>query len=121
MEHPRPQTRQIREHGQAKDKPQLRLIRVRDKSAAASSPCQQARQQTVRSRDKDTASTGCQAAAATDANGPQTGRNPELSTSAASFLTNIGCEPKQAENCPDHRIAVAISPPTRFPIHIRKI
>lgn len=54
-----------------------------------------------------------------DANGPQTGRNPALSTSAAPFLTNIGCEPKQAPNCPGGRIAVAISPPTRLPAHIR--
>lgn len=103
------------------DRPQLRLIRVREQSAATSSQWHQVREQTVRSRDTDTASTGCQAAASTDANGPQTGRNPELSTSAASFLTNIGCEREPAKHCPDGRIVVAISPPTHFPVYILRI
>lgn len=116
-----PEKWQIRGNGQAKDRPQLRLIRVRKQSVAASSPCHQARQQTVRSPDKDTASTGCQAEVATDANSPQTGRNSELSRSTASLLTNIGCEPEHAKNCPGVRILVAISPPTRFPVHIRSI
>jgi hypothetical protein len=117
----RPGKRQIREHGQAKDRPQLRLIRVREQSVVASSPCQQARQQTVRSSDINADSTACNAAAATDGNDPQTGRNPELSRSTASFLTNIGCEPEQAENCAGGRIVVAISTPNRFPVQIRRI
>jgi hypothetical protein len=121
MSHSRPQTRQVHEHGQAKDWPQLRLIRVRGQSAAASSPRHQAREQSVRSRDKDTVSTGCQKAAATDGNRPQTDRNPALSMSAASFLTRIGCEPEQAKSCPGGRIVVAISQPTRFPVCIRSI
>jgi hypothetical protein len=116
-----PEKLQVREHGQAKDRPQLRLIRVREQAAAASSQWHQARQQTVRSRGIDTVSTGCRTAAGTDANGPRTGRNPGLSPTAASFLTNIGCEPEPAPNCPGGRIVLAISPPTRFPVHIRSI
>jgi len=99
----------------------LRPIPVRGQSAAASSPCHQAREQSVRSRDKDTVSTGCQQAAATDGNRPQPGRNPALSTSAASFLTKIGCEHEQAQSRPSGGIVVAISLPPRFPVRVRGI
>ncbi len=119
MNHSRPQTRQIREHGQAADRPQLRLIHVRAQSAAASRTRQRARQQSVRSPDKDTASTRSQMTTARAANGPQTGRNLGFPTSAASFLNNTGREPKQAKNCPGGRIAVAISPPISFLVRIR--
>jgi hypothetical protein len=121
MSHSRPQTRQVREHGQAKDWPQLRLIRVRGQSVTASSPCHQAREQSVRSRDKDTVSTGCQKAAAADGNRPQTDRNPALSTSAASFLTKIGCEPEQAQSRPSGGIVMATPQPTRSPVYVRNI
>jgi hypothetical protein len=119
MSRSRPQTRQVREHGQAKDWPHLRLIRVRGQSTAASNPCHQAREQSVRSRDKDTVSTSCQKAAATDGNRPQTDRNPALWTSAASVLIKIGCEPEQAKSCPSGRIVVATSQPPHFLVRIR--
>jgi len=99
----------------------MRLIRVRGQSTSSSSPCHQAREQSVRCRDKDTVSTGCQKAAATDGNRPQTDRNPALSTSPVSFLVKIGSEPEQAKSCPGGRIVVAISRPTRFSVHIRTI
>jgi hypothetical protein len=121
MSHSRPQTRQVREHGQAKDWPQLQLIRVRGQSTAASNPCHQAREQSVCCRDKDTVSTGCQKAVAADGNRPQTDRNPALSTTAASFLIKIGFELEQAKSCPSGRIVVAISQPLRFPVRIRSI
>ena len=121
MSHSRPQTRQVREHGQAKDWPQLRLIRVRGQSAAASSPCHQAREQSVRCRDKDTVSTGCQKTAAADGNRPQTDRNPALSATAASFLTKIGSEPEQAQSGPSGGSVMATPQPTRFPVCIRSI
>ena len=121
MNRRRPEARQVREHEQAEDRPQLRFNHVREQSAAASSLCHQAPQQTVRSRDEDASSSGCQATAATDANGPQTGHNPELSTSAASFPSSIGCEPEQPQVRPHRRIAVAVSRPIRFPVHIRNV
>ena len=43
------------------------------------------------------------------------------STSEALTMTDFGRESEPATNCPRHRIAVAISPPTRFPVHIRSI
>jgi len=58
MNHARPQARQSRGHEQTEDSPQLRPIRVHEQSAFVSSPRQEARQQSVHIRGKDTVSTG---------------------------------------------------------------
>jgi len=121
MNHARPQARQIREREQSEDRPKLRLIRVREQSPVASSPRHRSRQQSVRSRDKDTISTGRNTAVATDMDTPQTDRNSEPAAAAASPLTGIGRAFEQVTNCPSHYIAVAISPLTCFPVHIRTI
>lgn len=121
MNHARTQSRQIREDGQAKSRPQLRLIRVRKQSAAASSPGQQARAQTVRIRGDDAVSTVREPAAATGMDTPQADRVPQLAVAVVQPHTGIGREPDQAGGCPIHRIAVNISPPISFPIHIRSI
>jgi hypothetical protein len=55
------------------------------------------------------------------ANCPQTVRSLALFTSTISPLANIGRKLRQAKNCPSRRIAVSMSPPTNFPIHIRNI
>ena len=101
------------------DRPQLRLIRVREQSASASSPRQQARAQTVHIRGNNAASTVREPAAAADLDIPRTGCIPELVVAAVQPQTGIGREPDQAGNCPIHRITVDILPPTSFPVHIR--
>jgi hypothetical protein len=116
-----PGKQQIREHGLAKDRPQLRLIRVRKQSAVASSPCHQARQQTVRIPERTTDTAVREQALAMIANRPQTVRSLARSTSTISLLTKIGCEPRQAKNCPSRRIVVSMFPPASFPVHIRII
>jgi len=116
-----PQTRQIREREQARNRPQTRFIRVREQSENAFSPRAQTRQQTVRNRDQATASTVCDQAFARDGRNPQTVRSLALSMSAISPLTNIDRESRQAMNCPSRRIVVSIFPPTSFPVHIRII
>jgi hypothetical protein len=119
MNHARTQSRQVREHGQAKSRPQLRLIRVRKQSAAASSPGQQARVQTVHIRGNDAASTGREPVAATELDIPQTDPIREPVVAAVQSQSGMGREPIQAGNCPIHRIAVDILPPTSFPVCIR--
>ena len=93
MNHAQPQTRQVREHGQAEARPQLRLIRVLEQSASASSPGQQAREQSVHIRGNDAASTAHDPAAATDMDTPQTDNNPEHAVTAAPSLAGIIREP----------------------------
>jgi hypothetical protein len=121
MKHTQPQTRQIRAPEQAQNRPQPQPVHVREQSSSAFSPRHQARQQTVRVRDDATISVGCHEAATAETTCPQTDRSPELSTSTASFLNNIGREPEQAKKCPSRRITVSMSPPTSFPVHIRNI
>ncbi|MCI0748451.1 MAG: hypothetical protein L0Y58_23845 [Verrucomicrobia subdivision 3 bacterium] len=121
MNHARPQARQIREREQAEGSPQSRLIRVRERSASASNPRQQARQQSVRIRDEERVSTARDATAATDVDTPRAGRDSELAVATTSPLTCSGRESELAANCPRHRLAVAISPTIRFPVHIRII
>jgi len=60
-------------------------------------------------------------ALAMGANRSQTVRSLALSTSTISPLTNIGRKPRQAKHYPSRRIAVFMSPPTSFPVHIRNI
>jgi hypothetical protein len=69
----------------------------------------------VRDHDQNTASTDCCLCRMGAANSPQTGNNPELSTSPAAFLTCTRCEPEQATNCPSRHLRVTISPPNSFP------
>ncbi len=108
-------------HGQVEARPQLRLIHVRAQSAAASRTRHQAEQRSVRSPDKDTALTRSQTTTAGAANRPQAGRNPGFSTSEAWFLTRLGRELEQPQVRPSRRIAVAITRPIRFLVHIRSI
>ena len=111
----------VREREQAEGSPQSRLIRIREQSASASSPRQQARPQSVRIRDEGTVSTVRDTAAATDADTPQTDRDSELSVATASPLIGNGRESKQPKGCPVRRIVVATSPPTNFRVHIHII
>jgi hypothetical protein len=121
MNQSRPQARQIREREQAADRQQLRVISLPEQSASASKTLHQAWQQSVPVRDKDRTSPGFGPAVAMDTNSPQTGRNPELSTSEAAFPTSIGCEPNQPQARPRRRIAVAVTRLIRFRVHIRSI
>lgn len=121
MKHARPQARQIREREQAKGSPQLRLILVREQSASAFSPRQQARQQSVRGCGKAALSTVRIAATTTDADTPRSDRDSVLAAVTAKPLTSIGRESEQAANCPDHCIAVVFSSLIHFPVHIRSI
>lgn len=114
----RPQTRQVREHGQAKSRPQLRLFRVREQSASAFSPRQQAREQSVHIRGIDAASTGHNLAVATDLDTPQTNRDSELATTTVATLTGIERGNEHAKSCPIRCIAVDILPPISFPVCI---
>jgi hypothetical protein len=117
MNHARPQSRQIREREQAKDRPQLRLIRVREQSTFASSP----RQQSVRSRDQGAVSPVRDLKAAMDMDTPRAGHYSELADAKTSLLTGSSRESEPAAIGPRHRLVVAISPLTSFPVHIRTI
>jgi hypothetical protein len=121
MNQTRPQTRQIREHGQAEARPQLRLVHVRAQSAAASSPGQRAREQSVHVRGNDTSSTGHDLAVATDIDSSQADRDSELATATVEPLTGIERGNAQVKHCPIHGIAVDALPPISFPVHIRHI
>jgi hypothetical protein len=101
--------------------PQVRLIHIREQSASASSPCQQARKQSVHIRGNDAASIGHDPAVATDTDTPQTDRDSELVAATVAPLTGIEREPDTAENYPIRRIAGDNSPPIGFPVHIRHI
>lgn len=114
-----PQARQVREHGQAEIRPQMRLIPVREQSTSASSPGQRARKQSVHIRGNDEASTGRESAAATEMVIPQPDRICELAVAAVRPQTGLGCEPDQARNCSMQHIAVDILSPISFPVRIR--
>ena len=116
-----PQTRQFHERGQAQYRARTQTVCVREQSVSVFGPRHQARQQTVRIRELTTASTFRKHAIAWNARYPQTVRRLELSISTTSSLTGIVHELRQAENYPRRRIAVSISPPTNFPVHIRII
>lgn len=119
MNHSRLQARHIREHGQAKARPQLRLIHVLAQSAALSSPRQQAREQSVQVRGNDTPSTGHDPAVATDIHTPQTDRDSELAAATVSPQAGIKRGNAQVKHCPIRGIAVDISPPISFLVRIR--
>jgi hypothetical protein len=121
MNHARPQPRQIREREHAKDRPQLRLIRVREQSTFASSPRQQTRQQSVRSSDQGAVSPVRDLTAAMDMDTPRAGHYSELADAKTSLLTGSSREPEPAAIGTRHRLVVAISPTIRFPVHIRII
>lgn len=121
MNHARPQARQIRERKQGEGRPQSRVIRVREQSASTSSPRQQPRRQSVRSRDQGMVSTVRELAAATDLDTPRACHDAELAIATAGTLTGIGREPESATNCPNHHIDVVFSSLIHFPIHIRTI
>ncbi len=113
----RPLTRRIREHEQAQNRSQSRPIHVHEQSASAFSP----RQQSGGIRDQGTVSTGCCLTLAADATSPQRSQGFAQPTSEASTQTDFGRDSEQATNRPCFRIAVAIAPPTSFPVHIRII
>jgi hypothetical protein len=117
MNHARPQSRQIREREQAKDSPQLRLIRVREQSTFASSP----RQRLVRSRDQGAVSPVRDLTAAMDMDTSRAGHYSELADAKTSLLTGSSREPEPAAIGPRQRLVVAISPLTSFPVLIRTI
>jgi hypothetical protein len=119
MNHARPQTRQVRDHGQAKSRPQLRAIHVRDLSASAIRPRQQAREQSVHIRGNDAALTGHNADVATDIDTPQTDCIRERAAVTVATLTDIESGNQQVKRCPIHRFAVDILPPISFPVRIR--
>ncbi|MCI0748853.1 MAG: hypothetical protein L0Y58_25890 [Verrucomicrobia subdivision 3 bacterium] len=116
-----PQTWQIREHEQAQDRSQPRSIHVREQFASASFPRQKATQQSVRSRNQGTISTGSNTVAAKDSDGPQPDHKSEFSTSEVATPTGNGRELKPTASRPRCVIVVAIAPPTIFPVHIRRI
>jgi hypothetical protein len=119
MNQSRPQSRQGREHGQAANRPQLRLIRVREQSSSVSSPGQQAWEQSVHIRGNDAVSTGHDPAVATGEDTPQTDRDSELAAATVAPLTGIERGNEQVKRCPIRRIVVDILPPISFPVRIR--
>ena len=121
MNRSRSQTRQFHGREQVQGRTWTEIIHVRKQSTDTTSPRQAARQQTVRIRERTTDTTVREQALAMGANRPQTVRSLALSTSTISPLTNISREPRQAKHCPSRRIAVSMSPPTSFPVHIRNI
>ena len=117
----RPGPQPVRELDSTENRTQTRIIRVREQSTSGFSPCQQARPQQVRIRERITDTAVREQTLAMIANRPQTVRSLALSTSTISPLTKIGYVPRQAKNCPSRRIVVSIFPPTSFPVHIRNI
>jgi hypothetical protein len=111
--------RQIRDQEPATGRPQLRELPVPEQSASASSTRHQAWQQSVRIHSTDTALAGFGRAMAKAADSPQSGRGQGLSTSEAEFPNSIGCEPGQPQARQRPRIAVAVTMPIRFLVHIR--
>ena len=121
MNRSRPQTRQIREREQARHRAQTRIVRVREQSTSAFSPRTGARQRTVHEHCDALALTVREQRLAMDVNSPPTGRSREQSTYAHLPRTGIVRALGQANKNPQGRIAIAISPPTIFPVHIRII
>jgi hypothetical protein len=97
------------------------IIHVLKQSTGATSPPQKARQQTVRIPERTPDTAVREQALAMGANRPKTVRSVALSTSTISPLTNIGREPRRANNCPSCRIVVSMFRPASFPVHIRII
>lgn len=114
-----PQARQFHERGQAQYRARAQTVRVHEQSESVFSPRQQARRQTVRIRELATASMIRKQAFARNARYPQTVRSLELSASTTSSMTGIAQEIRQTENYPRRSIAVSVSPPTGFPVHIQ--
>lgn len=114
----RPQTRQVRDRDPIEESPQLRLIRVREQSASAFSPRQQARERSVHIRGNDAASTGHNLAVATDMDTPQIDRDSELPACTIASLAGIELGNQQAKRCPIRCIAVDILQPISFPLCI---
>ena len=96
----------------------MRLFRVREQSASAFSPRQQAREQSVHIRGNDAALTGHSLAAAMDMDTPQTDRDSELATTTVATLTGIERGNEQAKRCPIRCITVDVLPPVSFPVCI---
>ena len=116
-----PQARQIHDLDSAGNRTRTQTIRVREQSVSAFSPRKQARPRTGRVLGNAADSAVRESAAATDSNYPQTVRSRELSTSANSARPRTVREPRLANNCPHHRIAVSIFPPINFPVRIQTI
>jgi hypothetical protein len=94
---------------------------VREQSATAFSPRQESCPRTIHVHAPATASIVRERAAATVVNCPQTVRSRELSTSANSSWTQSVRDRGLVNIYPCRRIAVSISPPIHFPIHLRLI
>src|ERR1043166_7339791 len=116
-----PQTRQFRGPEHAQYRARVQIVNVREQSASAFSPCQQARRQTVRIRDLATTSIVRKQASAQNAHCPQAIRSLESATSTTSSLTGTIYKHQQAENCPKRSISISVSPLVSFPVQIRII
>ena len=116
-----PRTRQIRDLDSAGDRTRTGTFRVHELSVSAFSPRPQSRPRSIHVHAQATASIVRGQAAAVDADCPQTVHSRELSTSANSSRPQSVREHGLAKSCPHRCIAVSISPPIHFLIHVRII
>ena len=116
-----PQAWPFHECGQAQCVARTHFVRVRELSTYVFSPCQQVRQRIVRIHGLASVSTVRKQASVQNTRYPQTVRNLELFTSTPSSLAGIVRAPRPAENCQRHRIAVSMSLPISFQVHIQTI
>jgi len=116
-----PQTRRFHEHEQARYRTRIETARVHEQSAPAFNSRQRAGQQTARIHELTSASIVRKLASARSTRFPQTVRGLELSASTASSQFGIFHDDIQAEDRLRHRIAVSISVPVSFPVHIQNI
>ena len=117
----RPRTRQIRDLKQSQITMQTHIVRVREQSMSALSPCPQSRSQKGSIRELIAVSPVRGQALAADTQCPRTVHSPGLARSATSSRTGILREPRLARNCPRRRILVSIWSPSRFQVRIRII
>jgi hypothetical protein len=121
MNRSRPQPRKFRERELIQNRPQSRLIHVREQSMSAFNPPPQSRPQTVRIPECIVSSTGRDQALAMDTDCPQPVRSLELSAAANSSRTRTFRKRGLEKNCPSRSILVSIWLPTSFPVRIRII
>ena len=115
------QTRLFHKHGQIQCRTWTRIIRVREQSTSVFHPRPQMRQLTVRIHEPATDFTVRKQELAANKICPQSVHRPGLSTPANLPQIDIGRIPQQAVKCPCHRISVAFSLPTSFPVQIQII
>ena len=116
-----PQTRRGRERELIQVRTQPRFFRVREQSAHTLIPRQQAGQQSVRSCDSNTASTGRDQALVLATSCPNTVRVRGVATNISSVCLGIFHATQRAMACPRSSIVVDITPDIRFPVQIKMI